>query len=117
MLVFFKTSAFWCLQVVDYRWHEGWAIGCISLIESELKRLEVLEKVKSGYCRQGSAVRVLGISTRQTRRFLRRLKQEGPRGIISRKVGAASNHGLAIVDYAGFDAAESVILSLAEHKL
>ena len=68
----------------------------IPMSEKDLKRLEVLERVKSGRTGQASAARVLGISTRQTRRLLRRLEQEGPRGIISRKVGAAGNHKLPL---------------------
>lgn len=68
----------------------------IPMSEKDLKRLEVLDRVKSGRFKQVSAARVLGISTRQTRRLLRRLELEGPKGLVSKKVGALGNHRLSL---------------------
>ena len=60
----------------------------IPMSEKDLKRLEVLDRVESGRFKQVSGARVLGISTKQTRRLLRRLEQEGSKGLVSKKVGA-----------------------------
>ncbi len=62
--------------------------------EEDLKRLEYLKKIKEGRCKQTTAGRNLGISTRQIRRLVRRLEKEGPKGIISKKLGAPGNHRL-----------------------
>jgi DNA-binding Lrp family transcriptional regulator len=66
----------------------------IPMSTEDLKRLEVLKRVKTGRCKQVTAGKNLGITPRHVRRLLRRLEQEGDKGIVSRKVGAAGNHRL-----------------------
>lgn len=66
----------------------------IPMSEKDLKRLEVLKEVQIGRCKQAKAGRNLGISPRQVRRLVRRLEKEGPKGIVSKKIGAPGNHRL-----------------------
>ena len=67
----------------------------IPMSEEDLKRLEVLTRVKKGRCKQVTAARNLEISTRQIRRLVRQFEKEGPKGIISKKVGTLGNHRLS----------------------
>jgi hypothetical protein len=59
-----------------------------------LSRLEVLTKIKEGHFKQSKEAEILGIRPRQIRRLVQRLKLKGPKGVISRKVGALSNNQL-----------------------
>jgi predicted HTH domain antitoxin len=52
----------------------------IMLSQKELKRLHVIEKVREGAIKQASAAPLLSLSTRQIRRLLSRVREEGPRG-------------------------------------
>lgn len=54
----------------------------------DLNRLEVLTKAKDGLLKQVMAAQTLDLSPRLVRRLLQRLEAEGPRGVVSRKVGA-----------------------------
>jgi DNA-binding Lrp family transcriptional regulator len=67
----------------------------IPMSEKDFKRLEILNKVKEGRCKQVIAGRNLGISTRQIRRLVRRLEKEGSKGVISKKIGMPGNHRLS----------------------
>lgn len=68
----------------------------MSISSKELKRLEVLTDVKERHLKQSKGARILGISPRQFRRLLRRFRAEGPKGVISKKVGARGNRGLSL---------------------
>ena len=68
----------------------------IPMIQKDLKRLEVLTEVRERRLKQVRAAEHLGISPRHFRRLYRRFMAEGPRGVISRKVGAPSNHRLPL---------------------
>lgn len=63
----------------------------IELSQKERDRLKVLHELRQGHLKQVGASLRLGLSTRQIRRILRRLKQEGDRGLIHRSRGRASN--------------------------
>lgn len=67
----------------------------ISMSIRELKRAEVATAVKERRLKQAEAAGILGISPRQFRRVLRRFLAEGPKGVISKKVGAKGNHRLS----------------------
>jgi len=67
----------------------------ISMSISDLNKLEVLASVQKRALKRSKAAEILGISQRQLRRILRRFKAEGPKGVISRKVGAKGNRCLA----------------------
>jgi hypothetical protein len=67
----------------------------MSISSKELKRFEVLTDVKERRLKQSKGARILGISTRQFRRLLREFRAKGPKGVISKKVGARGNRGLS----------------------
>ena len=61
----------------------------------DLERLEVLKRIKEKRLKQFTAAQILNISPRQVRRLLRRLDAEGPKGLISKRVGVPSNNQLS----------------------
>lgn len=63
--------------------------------KKELSRLEIMTKVREGRLTTSQASEYLGLSTRQVKRLSKRLKIEGPGGLVSRRVGQRSNHQLA----------------------
>ncbi len=54
-------------------------------------RLCVIRRVCAGECRQIQAAEMLGLSTRQVRRLVRRVETEGDAGVVSRRRGRPSN--------------------------
>jgi transposase len=60
----------------------------------EVKRLYVVQQVLDRKLRQKQAAQILGHSDRQLRRWMVRVKQEGPKGLIHRLRGRASNRKL-----------------------
>ena len=61
----------------------------------ELSRLEVMTKVHKKRLTISQASEYLGLSQRQVKRLSKKLKSEGPIGLVSKKVGKRSNHQLA----------------------
>ena len=59
---------------------------------TELKRLEVIKKVICKELKQKKAGKLLGISVRQVKRWVKRVRKEGEEGIIHRLRGRSSNH-------------------------
>ena len=57
----------------------------------ESRRLYVIQQVIERKIRQGQAAELLGRSVRQIRRLVRRIRQDGPRGIGHRLRGRRSN--------------------------
>ena len=60
----------------------------------EVERLGVLVVVESGVLSRETAALQMGISNRQLKRLLRRLREEGPAGLLSRRLGQPSNRRL-----------------------
>ena len=60
--------------------------------DRELNRLEYLRRVSERRITQKKAAEIVGISTRQLRRLMRRLESEGPLGVGSRRRGKPSNN-------------------------
>ena len=58
----------------------------------ELSRVEVLSRVKAGTLSVQSAATVLGVSSRQAKRLMRRYRAEGAQGLKHRSAGRPSNH-------------------------
>jgi transposase len=58
----------------------------------ELRRVEVLSRVKAGTLSVGSAATLLAVSYRQAKRLARRYRAEGAKGLKHRSAGGASNH-------------------------
>jgi len=67
----------------------------ITLTEKELLRLQVAQRLVAGALQYAQAAAELGLSRRQTMRFVKRLRSHGPQAFVSRKRGRRSNHRLA----------------------
>ena len=65
--------------------------GDIVMSKKELSRLEVIQAVKGLRLTQGEAAERLKLSIRQVKRLCRRYRQEGARGLISKRRGRSSN--------------------------
>jgi transposase len=71
------------------------AEGIIMATQEELRRLHVIQKVLEGGVRQVEAAEILSLSSRHIRRVVKRIRQEGQRGIVHRSRGRPSNRKLA----------------------
>ena len=63
----------------------------LALNQQDRDRLKELHGVVRGLQKVGEAARHLGLSPRQVRRLVRRLRREGDRGVIHRLRGRPSN--------------------------
>ncbi|PDT81296.1 ISNCY family transposase [Sinorhizobium sp. BJ1] len=77
-------------------------MGLIAMSERDLQRIEVLSKVVDGRMTLVSAAHVLGLSTRQVRRLLERIRTDGAASIRHRAIGRPSNNRISdgVRDYA-----------------
>ena len=62
--------------------------------QRELKRLHIIHNVLERELKQAEASEILSVSDRQIRRIIKRVKEEGDRGIIHKSRGKPSNRGL-----------------------
>lgn len=62
--------------------------------QKELKRLHVIKKIEEGVLTQGEAASIVSLSERQMRRIVKRIREEGDRGIVHRSRGRESNRKL-----------------------
>ena len=67
----------------------------ITMSMRETNRLKTVQAVVDRMARVGQAAEQLGLSRRQLERLLQRYKQDGVKGLVSRKRGRPSNHQLA----------------------
>jgi len=63
--------------------------------EKEVSRLEVIQRVDEKRMKQKAAAEQLGVSERQVKRLLRRYRQQGASGLVSKRRGKPSNNQLA----------------------
>lgn len=68
--------------------------GVISMSMNELNRVEIIKKVLEKSLNQSEAANILNVSNRQIRRMVRQYKDNGVKGLISKKRGSLSNHKL-----------------------
>src|SRR5262245_28889554 len=61
----------------------------------EIKRLHLIGQALEGKISQKEAAEVAGLSVRQMRRLMKRVKVEGERGILHRRRGKPSNRRIA----------------------
>ncbi len=61
----------------------------------ELKRVHVIRQVMARALRQRAAGEILGLTARQIRRLIQRVRQEGDRGLVHRGRGQPSNRRIA----------------------
>lgn len=69
--------------------------GILVVRHGELKRLHVIEKVLEGIIKQVEAAEILSLSGRQIRRIVKRVRDEGHRGVIHKSRGRPSNRRIA----------------------
>ncbi|ANP91811.1 hypothetical protein BA011_38940 (plasmid) [Rhizobium leguminosarum] len=67
-------------------------MGLIAMSERDLQRIEVLSKVVHGWTTLVSAAHVLGLSTRQVRRLLDRIRTSDAASMLSRFRGQIRLH-------------------------
>jgi transposase len=67
----------------------------LTMSKKEINRLEVMQRVDEKRLKQRAAAEQLGISERQVKRLLRRYRQAGANGLVSKRRGKPSNHQLA----------------------
>ena len=70
-------------------------MGRIYMSEKELDRLHTFTKVCNGEMKLNKAANLLGISLRQAIRIKQRIVKEGPKGVISKKVGSPNNNRIS----------------------
>jgi len=63
--------------------------------QEELRRLHVIQKVLEGGIKQVEAAEILSLSSRHIRRVVKRVQEEGNRGIVHRSRGRPSNRKIA----------------------
>lgn len=68
----------------------------IMMTHEELRKLHVINKALEKSIMQVEAAEIIGLSTRQVRRIIKRVKEEGDRGIIHRSRGRDSNRAMGI---------------------
>lgn len=66
----------------------------IMVRQKELKKLHVIHKVIEGELTQGEAAKIISLSERQIRRIVKRIQEEGDKGIQHRSRGKESNRKL-----------------------
>ncbi|HCY64413.1 MAG TPA: ISNCY family transposase [Oxalobacteraceae bacterium] len=66
--------------------------GAITMTTHELDRLQIIQLVLDGNLKPASAAKRLGLTDRQVRRLVQRVRQEGPTGVVSKRVGQPSNN-------------------------
>jgi len=64
----------------------------ITMSQRELNRIQVISKVKEKEVRQKEAAEMLGLSERQIRRLVRRVREEGIHGIVHRLRGCEAHN-------------------------
>ena len=67
----------------------------IVMSKKELKGAHIMRQVMEGTMRQVEAAEVLGLTERQVRRIIKRIKEEGDKGICHRGRGRPSNRRIA----------------------
>ena len=70
-------------------------MGRIEMSKAELRKVEVLARVKSGALRVKDAAALLGLSYRQAKRLWKRYRQEGAAGMKHGSAGRHSNRAYA----------------------
>lgn len=68
----------------------------LMMSKKELTRLEVMQRLDEKRLKQREAARQLGISVRQVKRLLRRYRQAGADGLVSKRRGRPSNNRLGV---------------------
>lgn len=68
--------------------------GTINMSIKEVNRLAILDKLLKKEMKQNKAAKILGVSTRQVRRLIKKYRKGGPSGLIHGLRGIPGNHRL-----------------------
>lgn len=68
----------------------------ISMTARELSKLDIVRQLELKVINQKQAADILGISTRQVKRNVKQYKENGVKGLLSKKRGEASNQQISI---------------------
>ena len=71
--------------------------GHVTLSNTELDRLQILQKIMEHRLTQTTAARVLGLSYRQVKRLMARFRRRGAAGLVSGKRGKQSRDNNFVV--------------------
>jgi transposase len=66
--------------------------GAITMTMRELDRLKIIQAVVDGNLKPGRAAERLGLTDRQIRRLVNRVREQGPAGMVSRRCARPSNN-------------------------
>jgi len=66
--------------------------GIITMSQKDLNRIQIISKVKEKEVRQKEAAQILGLSERQIRRIVRRVREEGMNGLVHRLRGCVAHN-------------------------
>jgi transposase len=67
--------------------------GILTMSQKEIDRLHIIKKIESKELRVEEGSKLIGISERQTYRVLKKVREEGSKGIIHKLRGKKSNRG------------------------
>ena len=67
----------------------------LTMSKKEVNRLEVMQRVDEKRMKQKTAAEQLGINERQVKRLLRKYRQDGANGLVSKRRGKPSNHQMS----------------------
>jgi transposase len=67
--------------------------GILTMSQKEIDRLHIVKKIELKEIRVEEGSKLIGISERQTYRILKRVKEEGSKGVIHKLRGQRSNRG------------------------
>ena len=67
--------------------------GILTMSQKEIDRLQIIKKIEGKEIKVEEGAEILSISSRQTYRLLKRIKEEGSKGIIHKLRGKRSNRG------------------------
>src|SRR6056297_869330 len=81
----------------------------ITMSRREVDRLNVIQAVASKQVRQADAACQLGVSVRQVKRLLRRYRDNGAAGLVSRHRGRPPNNSIAAATR------DAIVMLVREH--
>ena len=69
--------------------------GILTMSQKEIDRLQIIKKIETKEIKVEQGAELIGISPRQTYRVLKKVKEEGSKGIIHKLRGKNSNRRIS----------------------
>jgi transposase len=83
--------------------------GELSMTAKEMKRIDIIKDVEGKRLKQREAAEILGCTTRNIKHLVKKYKEHGPKGLVSKKRHKTSNHRFP-------DEFKSRVLSIIKNK-